>query len=104
MSSPEPAAGGLADFRERLQGGVYQSVTASRPADFDIRDEQALRAWPAKALAALERITADTWDGGNEAIGQLTEHMRSQRTFLAAVLFSPSAILNRLLTSYGPAG
>ena len=104
MNSPEPAAGGLADFRERLQGGVYQSVTASRPADFDIRDEQALRAWPAKALAALERITADTWDGSNEAIGQLTEHMRSQRTFLAAVLFSPSAILNRLLTSYGPAG
>jgi hypothetical protein len=103
MSQEEPDAGGLAEFRDRLRGGICEAVADSRPADLDFRDAEGLADWPGHALDAVESIRGESWGGGEPGatIGALTERMRNQPPFLVAALFSPALVLNRLLGSQG---
>jgi hypothetical protein len=104
MSQEEPDAGGLAEFRDRLRGGIGAAAADSRPADLDFRDAEGLRDWPGHALDAVESIRGDSWGSGGEpgaTISALTERMRNEPPFLTAVLFSPPLVLNRLLESQG---
>jgi hypothetical protein len=107
MKSPEPDAAGLAELRERLRGGVYAAIAASRPADLDFRDDEGLSEWPGEALHAVGSIRGDSWGTGGEpcaTIKDLAARMRARPPFLAVVLFSPHLVLNRLLESHGSSG
>jgi hypothetical protein len=107
MTSAEPAAGGLADLRARLRGGVYAAVAAGRPADFSFRDQEAFRHWPGDLAGSLEHVRDDAWSRGgqpDEMITTLAGLMRNQRDLLAVVVFSPDLVLNRLLQSCGSSG
>ncbi len=107
MTAPEPDAAGLAGLRERLRGGVHDTVADGRPGDLDFRDERTLRDWPGDTFRLLAGLRDDSWAPGDEpfvTILDLTARMGSQRPFLAAVLFSPHLVLNRLLESCGSAG
>lgn len=107
MTSVEPDAGGLADLRARLRGGVYPAVKAGRPADFSFRDQEAFRHWPDDLAGALGHVRDDAWSRSgqpHEIITTLAGQMRKQRDLLAVVIFSPHLVLNRLLRSCGSSG
>lgn len=107
MTSVEPDAGGLADLRVRLRGGVYPAVEAGRPADFSFRDQEAFRHWPDDLAGSLEHVRDDAWSRSgqpHEIITKLAGRMRKQRDLLAVVVFSPHLVLNRLLQLCGSSG
>ena len=104
MTPDEPDAAGLTGFRDRLRRGIGSAAARGRPADLEFRDDRALQDWPGNAFAALEDIRDVPWSPGGEpfaTIEKLTAKLQAERPFLAAVLFSPHMLLNRLLSSYG---
>ncbi len=96
----------LDGLKSRLCGGVHGSITAAKPADFPLLDEQALTTWPPDdAFAALRDIRADPWDPGagpDAEIRRIACQLRSRRHLLNAVLFSPVPVLERLRQVLGP--
>jgi hypothetical protein len=107
MTSVEPDAGGLADLRARLLGGVHAAVAAGRPADFSFRDQEAFRHWADDLAGALEHVRDGAWSRSGqpqEMITTLAGQMRKQGDLLAVVVFSPQLVLNRLLQSCGSSG
>jgi hypothetical protein len=103
MTTPVPGTDSVAQLRTRLQGGTYHAIRRNRPADQEERDREALSGWPGDDLAPLAGIRRQGWnaDAVSAVIGNVTQHMRADRSFLTAVLFAPDTVLDSLLTA-GP--
>lgn len=91
--------GKLAPFTERLRGGIYSSANDARPASFEISDGDAFRDWPGGRFTALAGIRRGDGDIGQlSVIEELAKDLRSNRSLLLAVLFTPDRAFDRLLT------
>jgi hypothetical protein len=93
------APGWLSRFRDRLAGGVHDSLARTRPGDRDVRDAQVLGGWPAGKFPVLNGIRDVPWDPGDEpraTIDRLTSELAADRKLLTAVIFSPDRLLDRL--------
>lgn len=91
---------GLTGFRERLLGGVHGSIYGTRrPGQAELDADQFLK-WPAERLGPLRNVRDIPWnpeDGEPLAtIKGLAEDLRKKRELLAATVFSPHLLLDRL--------
>jgi hypothetical protein len=103
MTNPVPGWDSLAQLKTRFQGGIYQAIRRSRPANQEERDREALSGWPGSDpdgdLAPLAGIRRQDWnaDVASKVIGNVAQRMRAERSFLTAVLFAPDTVLDALL-------
>ncbi len=97
MRGSTPVRDGLAEFRERLSGGVGPAVRRGRPADWRVRDAAALATvWPPSLGEVLPTIRRDPWDDGprtGQVIDDLAASLGGSRGLAAAVLFAPADVL-----------
>jgi hypothetical protein len=107
MSDSSAAPVGLGEFRARLAGGVCPAARRSRPADWQFRDDEAMRGgWPGGTFGALSGIHDECWENGSRpdaVISNLAGQFRANRPLLLTALFSPARILDQLQRSFGTA-
>jgi hypothetical protein len=96
--------GKLAGFVRRLRGGVYASANEARPPSSGHDDEQAFRDWPGSLFGPLDDIRRADGDVKQQAVIQdLTGRLRTSRSLLIGLLFSPDRALDRVLDEFqGP--
>jgi hypothetical protein len=104
--TPEGAdLGGLAAFRDRLTGGIYGSIAATRRPDYAAVDGAQFATWPAEKPGLLGDIRGGDGapqDGAPLAtIKGFTAELRKKRELLTAVVFSPDLLQRRLVCLYG---
>lgn len=101
MTTSPPPGDGLDQFRDRLRGGIYPAIRRNRPASQDEWDRRGLQGWPGEFPHL--GIRASAWGDRSAArvIGIVTQRMRTRRSSLAAVLFSPDLVLDTLRNRSG---
>ncbi|MGH3221699.1 MAG: hypothetical protein ACRDPY_23880 [Streptosporangiaceae bacterium] len=98
MTAQGPGTDGLAEFEQRLGGGVCQAIRGNRPGNQKTRDRDAFANNLGDDLAPLIGIRTGRWDdrAASAVTASVTQRIRAHRPLLAALLFSPDLVLDSL--------
>ena len=95
---------GLPEFRARLIGGIFRSVSEARSPDHRDQDERALRKWPGNEFRALSRVRDRKWSGGSVprvVTGRMVATLTASPGLLDTVVLAPDRVFDHVLESCG---